>query len=79
MREVATLVTARVWRPASLALRRAASVSAVSPDCEMTTIDGGVGPGIVGAVDVFAGVFDVDGKAAQLFDRQLGDHAGVAA
>ena len=41
--------------------------------------DGGVGEGLLGAVGVFAGVLDVDGNAAEVFDDELGEQAGVAA
>ncbi len=40
--------------------------------------DGSILPRLLGAVAVFAGVFDVDGDAAEVFDADLGDQSGVA-
>ena len=35
--------------------------------------DGGVGERVLGAVGVFAGVLDVDGDAAEVFEDELGE------
>ena len=53
-------------------------MSAVSPDCE-TTRTAASSHGFFGAVAVLAGVLYVDGDAAEVFDDELGEQAGVAA
>ncbi len=41
--------------------------------------DGGILQRFFGAVAVLAGVFDIDGDPAEIFNEQLRNHAGVAA
>ena len=60
----------RASSPLLLASRCAASVSAVSPDCEMTTVSvSGVDDGV--AIAELAAVIHFDGNARQLLDHEL--------
>ena len=66
-----------LW-PRRRASRSAASVSRVSPDCEMTST-----LGLRGSTPprhaVFARVLDIDGEAAEIFEKNFGGKAAVAA
>ena len=76
MVESSTLVIAKVAWPARLALRRAASVSAVSPDWDTTITPVSVKDR---PIAVLAGVLHVDGNAAEVFDNRLGEQTCMAA
>ena len=78
MVESSTLVMARVSLPTSVGFaERGEGVGGFAGLRD--DHDGGVGEGLLGAVGVFAGVLDVDGDAAEVFDDELGEQAGVAA
>ncbi len=76
MVESSTLVIAKVAWPARLALRRGASVSAVSPDWDTTITAVSVKDR---PIAVLAAVLHVDGNAAEVFDNQLGEQTCIAA
>ena len=71
-----TLQMAMLEAPSRFASRRAASVSAVSPDCVMMTASVFL-PTIGIAVAVFRPVVDFDRQACELLDHELADQRGV--
>ena len=76
--EPTTLQMASVFEPFALASRCAASVSAVSPDCEITTVSvSGSNDRI--AVAEFAAVIHFDRHARQLLDHELAGQRRVPA
>ena len=76
--EPTTLQIASVFEPFCFASRCAASVSAVSPDCEITTVSVfGVDDRI--AVAELAAVIDFDRDARQLLDHELAGQRRVPA
>ena len=63
-------------RPCACASRSAASVSAVSPDCVMTTAS--VVASTIGvAVAILRAVIDLDRQPGQLLDQELADQRGM--
>ena len=76
--EPTTLQMASVFEPFCLASRCAASVSAVSPDCEMTTVSmSGRNDGI--AIAELAAVIHFDRNAGQLLDHEFARERRVPA
>ena len=67
-----TLQMAMLGAPSRLASRSAASVSAVSPDCVMTTASV-FGDDDRVAVAVLGAVVDLDRQARELLDQELAD------
>ena len=68
--EPTTLQMASVFEPFCLASRCAASVSAVSPDCEITTVSVSVADDRI-AIAELAAVIHFHGNARQLLDHEL--------
>ena len=76
--EPTTLQMASVFEPFCLASRCAASVSAVSPDCEITTVSVFVGDDRI-AIAELAAVIHFHRNARQLLDHELAGQRGVPA
>ena len=76
--EPTTLQIASVFEPFCFASRCAASVSAVSPDCEITTVSVFGGDDRI-AIAELAAVIHFDRNARQLLDHEFAGQRGVPA
>ena len=74
--EPTTLQMASVFEPLALASRWAAMVSAVSPDCEITSVIVSVADDGI-AIAPFAGVIDFDRNARQTLDHEFAGLSGM--